>query len=319
MAGIGLVLNARAKRHQRDPELAERLARILGDDGVVRAPESYAELSEIADEFRRMGIELVAVAGGDGTNHITISGVVEAYHGAKLPYFALLRGGTMNTTANSLGIPRRGPEALLTRYVEAYRRRMVTPMRFVEPNVLRVGDQYGFIFGTGAIYGFIAEYNTREERSPLWAARVLAGAVVTSAFGTGVAQRVSQRWRGRVRFSDGTAFPERDYFTVGASTCAQIGLGFKPFYRSGERPDGFHMLGIHCSTVDFVRSLPKIWAGQTIGGDKTYEKVCERAVLEPTPDEDGFGMVPYTLDGDVYRHAGPLEVAIGPRVRIVAP
>ena len=315
MAGIGLVLNPRAKQHQRDPELAARLIKSVGDDGVVRQPESFEELFEVAADFRNKGIELVAIAGGDGSNHITISGMVDAYEGAKLPYFALLRGGTMNTIANSFGIPRRGPEGLLARYQRAYQNRALQPMRFVEPNVLKVGGHCGFIFGTGAIYGYIAEYNSREDRSALWAAQVLGTAAVTSVLsGNTTASRVGQRWSGTVRFADGTVFPQRDYFTIGASTCGQIGLGFKPFYRSGERPDRFHMLGIHCGTVHVVSSLPKIFAGVSIGGDKTYEKVTDHATLEPSD-----GVVPYTLDGDVYRHKGPLEVRCGPRVRIVIP
>jgi len=314
MAGIGLVLNPRAKQHMADPTLGERLTRLLGDAGAVRAPNSFDELVEVAQDFRRLGIELVAVAGGDGTNHITISGVVAAYHGAKLPYFALLRGGTMNTIANSFGVPRRTPEALLARYKKVYLRRAVAPMRFVEPNVLKVGDHYGFIFGTGAIYHFIAEYNRREERSAAWAAQVLGSAIVTSAFGSGTAAAVSQRWEGSVRFSDGSAFPELDYFTVGASTCGQIGLGFKPFYRSGERPGHFHMLGIHCGAMGVVRALPKIMAGTTIGGDRTYDKLTDAAVLVPTR-----GVIPYTLDGDVYNHRGPLGVSGGPQIRIVIP
>jgi diacylglycerol kinase (ATP) len=315
MAGIGLVLNPRAKRHRRDPELANRLTRLLGDEGVVREPRSFAELVEAAEDFRRLGIELVAVAGGDGSNHITISGVVEAYHGAKLPQFALLRGGTMNTIANSFGIPRRSPEALLTRYKNAYVKRALEPIRFIEANVLKVGDHYGFIFGTGAIHGFIAEYNSREERSALWAAQVLGRTIVSSAWGeSATAQRVTRRWEGSVRFADGTVFPKRDYFTVGASTCGQIGLGFKPFYRSSERPDCFHMVGFHTTAIGVVSALGRVWSGVSIGGDRTYEKVSAKATLLPS-----HGNVPYTLDGDVYVHEGPLEVSCGPRLRIVMP
>lgn len=314
MAGIGLLLNPRAKRHIRDPDLSDRLARQLGDEGAVRTAQTLEELAEVVEDFKTLGIELVAVAGGDGTNHVTISGLAEAYTGAKLPYFAMLRGGTMNTIANSFGIAHASPERLLARYRRAYARRAVKPLRFVEPNVLQVGHRYGFIFGTGAIYGFIAEYNRREERSPLWAAQVLGRAITSSVTGSGTAKRVSQRWQGSVRFDDGSVFPEGDYFTVGASTCGQIGLGFKPFYRSGELPDRFHMLGIHCTTGEFVRSLPQIWRGKTIGGEHTYEKLTERAVLRGRN-----GRVPYTLDGDVYEHIGELEVSCGPRIRIVIP
>lgn len=314
MAGIGLLLNPRAKRHLNDPRLADRLARQLDDEGVVRSANTLDELTEVVEDFKKLGIELVAVAGGDGTNHVTISGLAEIYANAKLPYFAMLRGGTMNTIANSFGVARASPEKLLARYRRAYARQALSPLRFVEPNVLQVGSRYGFIFGTGAIYGFIAEYNRREERSPGWAAQVLGRAVASSVLGRGTVARVSQRWEGEVHFDDGSVFPRGSYFTVGASTCGQIGLGFKPFYRSGELPDRFHMLGIHCTTGTFIQSLPRVWRGRTIGGEHTYEKLTEHAVLVGAD-----GRVPYTLDGDVYEHVGELVVSTGPRIRIVIP
>jgi len=314
MAGIGLLLNPRAKRTARDPELSYRLKRVLGDAGIARTPRSFAELGEVVTDFKRLGIELVAVAGGDGTNHITISGLVSAYGSTELPLFGMLRGGTMNTVANSFGIPRQRPDKLLARYVRAYQRRALKPLRFVAPNALKVGHHYGFIFGTGAIYGYIAEYSRRQDRSALWAAQVLGRAIASSVVGGDSIQRVAQRWHGQVRFDDGAAFPERDYLTVGASTCSQIGLGFKPFFRSGEISGRFHILGIHASPAQFIRRLPRIWQGRTLGGDRTYERLTERALLVPT-----HGNVPYTLDGDVYEHRGPLEVSAGPRLRILIP
>jgi diacylglycerol kinase family enzyme len=314
MPGIGLVLNPHAKRHAKDPGLADRLARTLGGDGIVRPASTFEELAEVVEELRRQRIDVLAIAGGDGTNHSVITHLVRAYGDQPLPYVALLRGGTMNTTANSFGIARKKPEALLTRYKRAYAQQALVPMRFVEPHVLRVADRYGFIFGTGAIYGFIAEYNSRADRSPAWAARVLATAIASSTVGGPAIRRVAQRWVGSVRFDDGTAFPDRDYLTVGASTCGQIGLGFKPFYRSHERHGHIHVLGIHCSAGDFIRGLPRIWRGVPQGGERTFEKLCPRAVMVPRVDE-----VPYMIDGDVYVHQGELEIACGPKLRILMP
>jgi diacylglycerol kinase family enzyme len=314
MAGIGLVLNPHAKRHAKDPKLSLRLARLLADDGLVRTADSFEELARVVEDFRRLKIDVLAIAGGDGTNHAVLTQLVRAYGNESLPYVALLRGGTMNTTANSFGIVRRKPEALLVRYQRAYARHARQPMPFVEPHLLRAADRYGFIFGTGAIYGFIAEYNSRPERSPAWAARVLAAAVASSVVGGELIGRVAQRFEGGVAFDDGTAFPERDYLTVGASTCGQIGLGFKPFYRSHERPSHLHVLGIHCGAGEFIRGLPRIWRGVPQGGERTYEKLCRSARLVPRYDE-----VPYMIDGDVYVQEGELEIACGPKLRILVP
>ena len=40
MSGIGVVLNPKSRRNLRDPGAADRLARELGDHGVVRAARS---------------------------------------------------------------------------------------------------------------------------------------------------------------------------------------------------------------------------------------------------------------------------------------
>ena len=314
MAGIGLLHNPKAKRNATDPAAAGRLNDVLGNEGVVRYASTREELTAAAEEFKRVGVEVLAIGGGDGTSHLTITGIIDAYGDTPLPAFGFLRGGTMNTIANSFRIPRRPPEALLASYKRSYAGRGVTPMRFVEPHVMRIANQYGFIFGTGAIYGFIAEYNRRDSRDVAWAAKVLATAMGSAAVGGEMIKRVAQRWRGSVRFDDGSAFPEESYLSIGASTSGQMGLGFRPFYRSGESPQRFHMLGIFASPLQFIAGLPNAWLGRTMGAQRTYEKLVERAVLHPSD-----GVTRYVIDGDVYVHDGPLEIACGPQIRLVMP
>lgn len=314
MSGIGVVLNPHAKRNARDPGLVERLERSLGHEGVVRTAHTLDELRVVCADLRDQGIDVLAVAGGDGTNHATIGCAIDAFQGRPLPSIMLLRGGTMNTTANSFGVPRWRPEKLLELGVRRWSRRGLEPLRYAEPHILRVEHRYGFIFGTGALYGFISEYNKKSERSAAWAARVLGRAIASSLVGGAAIRRVAQRWEGEVRFDDGSAFPARDYFTVGASTCAEIGLGFKPFYRSCEREGFIHVLGIHCSSGEIVRSLGRIHRGEPLGGERSYETLCRSATLVPR-----HGVVPYIVDGDVYLKEGNLELACGPKLRILLP
>src|SRR5207237_10930609 len=87
---------------------------------------------------------------------------------APLPQVALLRGGTMNTVANSIGVPRGKPDGLLERLVHAYARRAVEPLHQAQRYMMRAapmhadGDlgkpQFGFLFGTGVVHGFLSEY-----------------------------------------------------------------------------------------------------------------------------------------------------------------
>jgi diacylglycerol kinase (ATP) len=310
MGGIGVILNPRSRRNLHDPRAAQRLARTLGDHGVVRTARNRDDLVRIAEDFRKQKIDVLGISGGDGTNYVTITGFLEVYESEPLPPLAFLRGGTFNTVANSVGVPRGRPDGLLASLIRRYADRSRNPLHWVERHVMRIGEHYGFIFGTGAICGFISEYNRTDEKNGIWAAQVLlrASANVIRRRPTPVARR----WEGRVTFLDGSSFADRDYLAIGAGTVDQIGLGFTPFYRSDEQPDKFHILGIHTTASGFVRSLPGIWRAEPMGDAHTFEKVTGNAVVEARS-----GVVEYMCDGDLHARRGPVEIETGPRVRIL--
>lgn len=308
MGGIGIVVNPRSRQNQRDPRAALRLARTLGDHGVVRTARNLDELSRIAEDFRKLEIDVLGISGGDGTNYVTITGFLEVYADEPLPPLAFLRGGTFNTVANAVGVPRGRPDGILARLIRRHAAR--EPLQHVERHVMRIGNHYGFIFGTGAIYGFISDYNKAEVRNAVWAAKVLARASANVA-----ADRptpVAQRWEGKVTVDGTEVFPDRDYLAIGAGTVDQIGLGFRPFYRSDHAPGTFHILGIYTSAMGFVKKLPDVWHARPMGPDHTYDRIAQRAVIEARE-----GVVRYVCDGDVHDHEGPLTIEAGPRVRIL--
>src|SRR5262249_49137674 len=162
----------------------------------------------------------------DGTNHVTLTGFIDVYKGQHLPQIAFLRGGTMNTVANSVGVSRGRPEGLLGRLISAYAERSYQPLVNVERHVMRIGDHYGFLFGTGVVYGFLAEYYRGGEPTPTVAAKTLLRAVGSTFVRGPMIQRMAKPFRGRVELPDGTAWAERDYLAVAAGTIDQIGLNF---------------------------------------------------------------------------------------------
>src|SRR4029078_10293311 len=96
--------NPRSRQNQRDPRAALKLARKLGDHGVVRTAKSRDDLARIAEDFRRLQIDVLGISGGDGTNHVTITGFLQVYADEPLPPLALLRGGTLHPVATSDGV-----------------------------------------------------------------------------------------------------------------------------------------------------------------------------------------------------------------------
>src|SRR5262245_53424734 len=141
MPGIGVIFNPRSGKNVRDPRAAGRLARALGDHGVVREAHSIDELYRIAEDFRRLEIDVLGISGGDGTNGTTITGFLDVYQGNAMPYIAFLRGGTMNTVANSVGVGRGRPETMLDRLCRAYVARAARPLQDVERHVMCIHAQ----------------------------------------------------------------------------------------------------------------------------------------------------------------------------------
>jgi diacylglycerol kinase family enzyme len=312
MAGIGVVLNPRSRRNLRDPGAAGRLARKLGDHGVVREARSLDELYRIAEDFLRLAIDVLGISGGDGTNHVTITGFLDVYGGRTLPQLAFLRGGTMNTVANSVGIARERPEGLLGRVIRSYAMRATLPLENVERHVMRIGSHYGFLFGTGVVYGFLAEYYRDNEPTPLVAAKTLLRGVGSAIVHGKTIRRMAEPFRGSVVLDDGTTWEERDYLAVAGGTIDQIGLNFKPFRRFAERAESFHMLGIYATPSQFIRELPRIHAAEPMRPGKTYEATPQRAVVRSHD-----GRVRYMIDGDLHETEGELEIGIGPKVKLV--
>src|SRR6202142_1024021 len=108
--GIGVILNPKSGRNLRDPGAASRLARTLGDYGVLREAGSIDELYRIAEDFREVDIDVLAISGGDGTNHVTLTGFLDVYGGATMPQVSPLRGGPMKPLPHSVGVRRGKPD-----------------------------------------------------------------------------------------------------------------------------------------------------------------------------------------------------------------
>ncbi len=136
--------------------------------------------------------------------------------------------------------------------------------------------------------------------------------VGSTFIGGDTVKRIAKPFRGTVEFDDGTLWEERDYLAIAAGTIDQMGLNFRPFRRFNEKENAFHMLGIYASPFGFVRQLPRIFRAEAMAPGHTHEAVTDRAVLRSAD-----GTMRYMIDGDLHVSEGPLEVSIGPKVRIV--
>ena len=307
---IGLLVNPVAKAQRSEPLMMRRLERLMDGRGVYAQSSSVDELETIAEQFKARNIDVLALSGGDGTTSFALTAFQSVYGDQPLPAIALLRGGTMNTVANGIGVRRGSPEQLLRSLLEASETR--SALRSKSVGTLNMNGQLGFITGVGVIPAFLKEYYEAGDPypTPVTAFKLLSRAAAGAFVGGRLAKKVADRIACDV-WVDGERWPTSSYLTIGAATVPQIGLGFTPFYRCDAAVDRFQLVGFTCSKVSFVRALWPIFRGQPTDPDYTRETLTSTATIKQLN-----GPTLYTIDGEVLE-AEELVIGLGPRVKVV--
>lgn len=311
MGGIGIVNNPRAARNRRHPETGARLARRLGDAGLVRDADTPEALDRALDDFRAAGVDTLAINGGDGTCHVVLSAAAARWAGQPLPRLLVLRGGTMNTLAENHDV-RGEPEELLAR--ELRRRAAGAPPVVVERDLLRIEADdrpplHGFLFGTGAAVTFLERFYAWGQPSPLRAWLLVARAAASALLGGELGRALTRREWLRVS-ADGDEWADQAYLTLLAGAVPSLGLGFRALSRCDEQPGFFHAVGVHGALPQVVRLLPRVHRGAPWRRRAALDVVARRLVLEGEE-------VRFMVDGDLQPPARSLRVSTGPGVQVL--
>ncbi|MEL6178331.1 MAG: diacylglycerol kinase family protein [Myxococcota bacterium] len=313
MPGIGIVTNPNSRRNRRYPERMRRLGYILGQDDVYEMTNRVEDVASVADEFKRNDIEILALNGGDGTNHVTLTTFIKVYGDKPLPRIAFLRGGTMNNISGSVGVSGE-PGRILLNLVERY----YTGQEFdiTERDMLKLIDansvRYGFIFGNGIIANFLEAYYQHRNPSPFIAAKLIAQTIVSGVLGGDLARRVSRPVRVELEM-DGIVRPLQNYGSIGVATIEQIGLGFRPFIYCEDSDGSFHVALFHnVGPTKLASQFGKIRVGQPADPRIVSNSSTQRLVIRAEEE------LLYTVDGDMHRSVGrELIIEAGPRIQII--
>ena len=310
MSGIGVVVNPHARANRNGGgERARRLAEIVGDDGLVRVTESSAAIEEVAREFRDRGTDVLAICGGDGSYHCTLTGFRAVYGDAPLPLLLPLRAGTINYVANAIGGRRGRPEQVLGRVVQDYRRGLA--YETTERDVVRVnGREYGFVLSFGTAVNYLRVYYALDRQGPLQAARLLTRLIVSALVGTHIARAVFQAVAADVE-CDGIPIPFRQFTFFFAATVDRIALGFRPTYLATRKPGYLHVLGGPISAARLIRRAVRIYRGFPTGEPTLYDNLARRLTIR------FFRPEAWMLDGDILPAADRLDVDVPCRVTLI--
>lgn len=287
----------------------------LGSSFLARRTADLGALDRLGEELVDRGVNVLAVHGGDGTTHHTLSRILPAYEGRAPPALLPLRGGTMNTVAAGLGVVEGSPEPLLEAAVQALTEGR--PMRSLRrsPLAVHADDRsvgYGFLFGNGLASGFLSIYYDDPDPGP-WTAVTTLVRVTTAAFlGGPIRERALGRVKGEV-WVDGQRWEREDNLAVVVGAVPTIGLGFRPWYAALDAPDRFHAYAFACSAARLATLLPRLRAGRPPDDPEVLDRSFSELVIRH-PEPQGF-----MIDGDYHPPARLIRVSPGPCLDVLLP
>ena len=301
-----LVRNANAGRKRKQPP-AQEVLRQLGSKGHMIETHSLQELSQAALDVAQASPSHIAIWGGDGTITATVSALIGAYQERPLPPLCLLPGGTMNVVSRSLKIDGSAEEAfarLLRRLSRG------EPMPTLRRTLLRVEEQYGFLFGVGLLANFLEALYEGNQSGTLRSVYVLGRACVESLWGGGLIPKLFQPFEAKLTV-DGEVWPQSHWVNISAGGVEGLGLGFRPYIRCAEREGYFHLIGHDLQPLGVVRELPGVRLGR--GMKQVAQDIAREFLIEPARP-----MV-YSLEGELYEARARFLVKSGPTVQLVIP
>ncbi len=307
MAGIGIILNPKARSYKHNPGRMERLGFIVGDKGSCHATQDVLDVEALAREFKEKNIEILGISGGDGTNHVTLTTFIDVYGDKPLPKIAFLRGGTMNNVANALGI--KGlPEKLLANLI--YKYHAGEEFNTTEADLINVNGKYGFLWGIGVISRFIEEYYRSQKKTPLNAGKLLVKFLFSALFHTGFILRMCERFDAKVMVN-GQEWAFKNYVSLHAGTIETFGLHFDPFHRAREKAGFFHLIGMSAVPRHLLIGFPWIFMRKKVPSENYVEDIASDVTIELE-----YPMT-HQLDGDVQLATDRIIMKTGPRLTII--
>jgi diacylglycerol kinase (ATP) len=307
---IAVIVNPRSRANRRNPRIAAEFQAIVGDRGRVLAPKSIEELDAMAVELHRSPPAALAIHGGDGTLHKTVTSLGRVFGDDPLPPIAILCGGTMNVVATSLSIRER-PAVFLNALVEADRNGQ--PLETIRRRCLRIGDELGFLFGSGLPANFLAEYYAPTGYGPGRAAWLLVRAFFSALWHGPFVQKLFKRFEGSVRV-DGAPLEQTAFVGLMAGTVREVGLGFKLVHRADDDPERFGVLAMHSAVLSLALDVWAVQRGRGISARRAFSAVASKLDVQSKN-----GAMSYTIDGDLYRTHEPVTISVGPPITFFKP
>ena len=309
MPGIGVISNRNARLNKLHPELKDELAYVIGSNGEVSSTGTITDAYKAVETFRKIGIDLIAISGGDGTAHRTLEIVVDVYGSHKMPPILLLPTGTQNMVPRSFGIDGSGLANLM---LAMLRYRHNVPMQCIRRNLLRVNNHLSFMFGFGVAARFMVKYYESGQTNPKGAAKILTQLVASAMVGSELTKQMMSKVKVRVE-QDGEFVCDAPMHTFFASFVERLPLHFEIFPEAGYQEGKFQVVYSGVDPLKIAQQFPQILRGGAVSPEAIHRCLASKLVLDLEHPEA------YTLDGELYPATDHFEIESGPELEFVVP
>lgn len=308
MAGIGVILNPHSKKYKKDPQKAKKMGFIVGDKASCKKTEDLDDLKRVAEEFKSKDVHILAISGGDGTIHCTLTSFLEVYGEKPLPSIYLLRGGTVNTIASTFGVKGK-PEKLLSDLLVKYHEDI--PFTEKKLQLTKINNQYGCLFGMGLAHSFMSYYYRNPDPSPLIAMKTAAKVASSSLINGKTALELCRRFDAEI-WVDGKKWPYQNYTNLITGSIAQVGLNFRIFHYLQQKPTGFfHTMGFSIPPRAVIPYMFRMYKGLKSNCPHLLEAPAKHMTIRLNKP------LPYMIDGDMKDPLDFFEVSAGPTLNLL--
>lgn len=295
--------------------------------GGVRFTTSLAHARAVIREDVQRGMDLIVLAGGDGTVVMGLALVAEACRGAGRPEPAIgvLRLGSGNAIADAVGASRdaAGDLRRLVRGDGAWRTVPLIDVLGVRAPFVGLGVDAQLLEDHQAVgrvldrvpggkrVGGAARYavSVALRSVPRFAAGKRANAVVTN-LGAPAIEMARTGPTGRQRAAGEVLWRGACTLIAGA-TIPFFGFGLKMFAFAETRRDRFHLRCGDAGLVEIVRNTPAAFRGAYFS-DHVSDFLCERVAIELDAES------PVEAGGELLGRCRRVELGLAPPVTLVA-
>lgn len=313
-ARIGVITNPRSQQNKRSlAEMTRLLDAAPGARHVIL--DDVGAIPGILDGFAAAGVEVVAVAGGDGTVQAVLTDLFGRRPFATPPLLAVVPRGMTNMIAADVGLARRGSRhafAALGRLLSAAPETLATAVevrRVVRvENVLNREAQYGMFFGAAGICRAIEACRTQvyplKLEADAAAAVTLAGLLGGWMFRRGKQGGQKIFYGDRVTLSLDDAPPQTmEALIILATTLDRLILRSRPFW--GGAGGHLRFTAIAYPPKGLLRYARRI----LYGGEQ--RRLPAASYLSRASERVALAMdCPFTLDGEIFDPAPGRELVL---------